>query len=387
MGASDWQAVIDIGSTTVDIIPLRAGRIATPALTDRQRLERGQLVYTGMQRTAIQAIVRQLQVGHCTCPIVAERFATIDDVNLILGAVPEQPTDRESADGRPRTRDHAMARLARMIGDDAENLSPDLLTDMARQVAVAQAEQVRDRLLRNLHPSGPSTASTDGRRYPVFVSGHGRPLVERLKHDPQLPRSNSATWTIGSRLRGRCARGRGRPTLGNGHGRALSDANPAACQTISGHQTTLTMSASVVVERGERLSPALRWLCLLAAMALLALLATARSLSPSARDRGTHEQLGLPPCLAVLLWDTPCPACGMTTSWALATRGHLWQAGRANLGGLILAAIALAYLPASCYFFVSGRATPGRWFSWLLAVGLALATTASCLQWIFRVWT
>ena len=32
---------------------------------------------------------------------------------------------------------------------------------------------------------------------------------------------------------------------------------------------------------------------------------------------GTHQQLGLPPCNFVTLTGYPCPACGMTTSFAL----------------------------------------------------------------------
>jgi hypothetical protein len=30
---------------------------------------------------------------------------------------------------------------------------------------------------------------------------------------------------------------------------------------------------------------------------------------------GTHQQLGLPPCPSVLMFNRPCPGCGLTTSW------------------------------------------------------------------------
>lgn len=45
---------------------------------------------------------------------------------------------------------------------------------------------------------------------------------------------------------------------------------------------------------------------------------------------GTHTQLGLPPCPSALLFDRPCPGCGLTTSftallhgqWGLAFSAH-----------------------------------------------------------------
>ncbi len=38
--------IVEYGSTTVDIIPSLDGQVATTARTDRERLERGQLIYT-----------------------------------------------------------------------------------------------------------------------------------------------------------------------------------------------------------------------------------------------------------------------------------------------------------------------------------------------------
>jgi Protein of unknown function (DUF2752) len=135
----------------------------------------------------------------------------------------------------------------------------------------------------------------------------------------------------------------------------------------------------------QRISPWLRWLCLLSGIGVMTLLAIARSLTPSPLGHGTHQQLGLPPCTSILLWNKPCPACGMTTSWALATRGDLGLAASTNVGGLLLAIIALAFFPASCYFFATGRATRGYWFSTLLTVSLVTAMALAIVQWLVRL--
>ena len=47
----------------------------------------------------------------------------------------------------------------------------------------------------------------------------------------------------------------------------------------------------------------------------------------------THTQLGMPPCNFVVMTGKPCPACGMTTSFALLVRGDVGASLRANWAG------------------------------------------------------
>jgi Protein of unknown function (DUF2752) len=129
----------------------------------------------------------------------------------------------------------------------------------------------------------------------------------------------------------------------------------------------------------------LRWLCLLMAIGVLGLLAISRSLTPSRIGFGTHQQLGLPPCTSLLVFGSRCPACGMTTSWALATRGEFAASISTNAGGFLLALIALAFIPFGCYFFATGRVSRGFWFSTLLTVCLITALAMSILQWLVRL--
>lgn len=176
-----YNAVMDVGSTTVDIIPVCNGQIQTAAQTDRQRLELGQLVYTGMERTPIHAIVRSLRVQGARCPVIAERFATIADANLVLDCVPEEPGNHDTADGRPRTRRFALARLARMVGEDLDTLSETEICSLARQICNVQAKQVARALVRNLPGYSEVGLPAPNLRRCVLVVGHGNPLVARLR--------------------------------------------------------------------------------------------------------------------------------------------------------------------------------------------------------------
>src|SRR5262249_32760239 len=121
-------ALLDIGSTTTDIVPLVAGRPAPSTLTDRHPLRAGALVYAGVRRTPLCALMGPPWAG---ASLAAEFFATTLDVYLILGLVREDASDHDTADGRPATRFHALARLARMQCADADSCDAQELVSLA----------------------------------------------------------------------------------------------------------------------------------------------------------------------------------------------------------------------------------------------------------------
>ncbi|MBP6821247.1 MAG: DUF2752 domain-containing protein [Acidobacteria bacterium] len=71
----------------------------------------------------------------------------------------------------------------------------------------------------------------------------------------------------------------------------------------------------------------------------------ARILNPSPNGFGTHQQLGLPPCLFFKLTGIPCPSCGLTTSFAHAARLHLFQALIAQPFGVIAFFLTVVSIP------------------------------------------
>ena len=79
------RLLIDIGSTTSDLIPLRDGRVATESRTDHDRLGRGELLYVGIGRTPVCAVVDTLPYRGQLSPVMNEFFATTDDCALVTG--------------------------------------------------------------------------------------------------------------------------------------------------------------------------------------------------------------------------------------------------------------------------------------------------------------
>ena len=134
--------VIDVGSTTTDIIPIVGGRVVARGKTDTARLRSGELVYTGVLRTPVAAIARSVPLRGRRCRVSAEYFASSADVHLWLGQIDAHEYTCETPDGRGRSRLEAGARLARMICADLETLGAASVTQMAEHVAHAQLGQI-----------------------------------------------------------------------------------------------------------------------------------------------------------------------------------------------------------------------------------------------------
>ncbi|MEQ9406990.1 MAG: hydantoinase/oxoprolinase family protein [Fuerstiella sp.] len=130
--------LVDVGSTTTDIIPLLDGCPVPGGCRDIDRLRSGELVYTGSRRTPLCAVVQTLPIQNTVCRVAAEQFATIIDAFVVTGLLPEDPTDTETADGRPLTRQNSLNRLAHMVCCDATELDEAEIVRMAEAVLQEQ---------------------------------------------------------------------------------------------------------------------------------------------------------------------------------------------------------------------------------------------------------
>ena len=182
----DRVILIDIGSTTTDLIPIDRGNVAARGRTDTERLRNGELVYAGVRRTPVCALATELAVG--TDPpvgLAAELFATTHDIFLTLGDIEPDPTDLATADGRPTTVDFARGRLARMIGADHESFSADDALALSRSAEHCLLTRLAQAVERACRPTigAPTAAIIAGsgeflaRRLASLVLGPDRPIV------------------------------------------------------------------------------------------------------------------------------------------------------------------------------------------------------------------
>ncbi|MCU0703650.1 MAG: DUF2752 domain-containing protein [Fimbriiglobus sp.] len=135
--------------------------------------------------------------------------------------------------------------------------------------------------------------------------------------------------------------------------------------------------------RPRKLARYVRVLLVLMAAGFAAVLGVALWLNPynadgSAKTMETHRQLGLPRCNMVELTGKPCPACGMTTSFALLAHGDVLQSLRANWVGTLLCGSLILLTPWLVVSGFRGRllwVRNGELFATILMAGLLLLMT------------
>lgn len=101
------------------------------------------------------------------------------------------------------------------------------------------------------------------------------------------------------------------------------------------------------------------------------------------RRMATHTQLGIPPCHFVLATGKPCPACGMTTSFALLVRGDVGASLRANWAGTLIALLWGATLVWAVAGGIKGRALfiPSGRGEMILTLTVGVVLAVMLLRW------
>jgi probable H4MPT-linked C1 transfer pathway protein len=166
--------LVDIGTTTSDLMPLRAGEPASRGYTDAERLTESELVYSGVVRTPVMAIAQQVPFAGRSQRIAAERFATMADVYRLTGDLAEDADPYPTADQRGKSIKETAARIARMLGRDAHERELGVWVELAHHFATCQLESLeaaaRTVIAREALP----------KHAPMIGAGCGRFLARRL---------------------------------------------------------------------------------------------------------------------------------------------------------------------------------------------------------------
>lgn len=138
--------LIDMGSTTTDIVPIIANR-PDCGLTDADRLASGELVYTGLTRTPVPSVTRRVPFAGRWQALAADTFANMADVRRILGTLADDADQHVTADGRGKSIADSLARFARGFGRDATEAELPLWQPSAAYVAERQMRAIHDAAL------------------------------------------------------------------------------------------------------------------------------------------------------------------------------------------------------------------------------------------------
>ena len=166
--------LIDIGTTTTDLVPLKAGEVAAHFHADGDRLAGGELIYTGVVRTPVMAVARTVPFNGHMQRIAAERFATMADVWRLMGELPVDADPYPAPDLKGKSTQESAVRLARMLGRDLGDAGLLALIDVARHFAECQVAEIEA-----------AAAALSGREgivpdAPVIGAGRGRFIAQQV---------------------------------------------------------------------------------------------------------------------------------------------------------------------------------------------------------------
>jgi probable H4MPT-linked C1 transfer pathway protein len=166
--------LVDIGSTTTDLVPIVDGAVAARGYTDAERLAAGELVYTGLVRSFVMAVAERAPFAGRWSPLINENFATMADVYRILEQLPDGADQMTTADGRAKTIEASRARLARMVGCDVDDADAAAWRMLAQWFAERQIRTIVDGAMLLL-----STPRV-GADAPLLGAGIGEVLVQEV---------------------------------------------------------------------------------------------------------------------------------------------------------------------------------------------------------------
>jgi (4-(4-[2-(gamma-L-glutamylamino)ethyl]phenoxymethyl)furan-2-yl)methanamine synthase len=169
--------LIDIGSTTTDLIALRRGRVLTTARTDAERLASGELVYHGVVRTPLCALTQRIAWRGREHNVMNEFFATTADVYRLSGELDAAHDQAAGADNAAKDVRATQQRLARMIGLDARDGAADDWLAFAHEWKRHQLNALREELARIKRLHGLADDTT------LISAGCGDFLVRELGND------------------------------------------------------------------------------------------------------------------------------------------------------------------------------------------------------------
>jgi len=168
--------LIDIGSTTTDIIPIQLGKVQSPtSSTDFLRLQRGELVYLGVSRTSLSSIKRQLLFRSKNTNVVRENFASTADLFRLTKQLNPKYDLYPTFDGKNKTVLATRQRLARIIGLDIHDVTVEELNALAQQIKQIFVSEITENLKKvrfqyNMSP-----------RTPIIITGSGKFLAMEIQ--------------------------------------------------------------------------------------------------------------------------------------------------------------------------------------------------------------
>jgi (4-(4-[2-(gamma-L-glutamylamino)ethyl]phenoxymethyl)furan-2-yl)methanamine synthase len=154
--------LIDTGSTTTDIIPIKNGLECATGRSDLERLKTGELVYSGTLRTNVVALIDKAPLNGTMARVASELFAVTGDVHMVLGNITETDYTSDTMDGAGKTVTDCMRRISRVVCGDLDVMTRDDIEKIAVYIYSEQVRKISEALLEVSERTGLEHVVTTG---------------------------------------------------------------------------------------------------------------------------------------------------------------------------------------------------------------------------------
>ena len=142
--------LVDMGSTTTDIIPLQNARKLL-GYTDLKRLQDGYLLYLGMLRTSIATLISEVTLNGIKTAVSREFFANTADAHLVMNTITRDIYTCERADGKDTSYASCIRRISRVVCADPEEIGEsgakqiaETCIDIQKEIVLSGVKRVCD---------------------------------------------------------------------------------------------------------------------------------------------------------------------------------------------------------------------------------------------------
>lgn len=140
--------LFDMGSSTIDLIPVRNNKIAALGFTDVERLKQGELIYHGFLRSNLSNLSKEIPYQGQLVAVINEYFATTADLHLLKNIINSAEYTVEPADSGQKSKEAAAARIARMISLDLNSISESQLNLIVDYIYNQEISLIYNKLLQ-----------------------------------------------------------------------------------------------------------------------------------------------------------------------------------------------------------------------------------------------
>ena len=166
--------IIDFGSTTTDFICIKNGKIMNKAFNDFKRLSNGEILYTGLMRTPLFAIKKNVKYKSKNISIIPEYFSNTSDIYRINKKIKKEFDIDDETDFSDKNVIGSYKRIARSFGMDYHFKDKLFIKKLSENIMNEQLNMIyenTEKLLKKFNMKKKSL---------IILSGIGQEVLKKL---------------------------------------------------------------------------------------------------------------------------------------------------------------------------------------------------------------